>query len=301
MKKKFKKLISIALIFTFIFSIFVNTTASAESKEYEVYSEKNQDETLNDLFYMREKGSSDKGEVVYCFNERYYQPTEEYPTPSPYFKKIYDGSQSNDFLDKETADKRKYEGKELYNMIIRVLALGYPNNYANIQQNLNLSDDDFRAATQKAIWYLTDGFKEEGATENLIKDGVKQARDILLDSSKYQEKVPAKSSLSVYEYKGEGINGIPFQNFLSADFEKDNSFKIEISKQNLDNKEIAGANLEIKDSTGKVVANWDSIEDNIKILLLEKGEYIFNELLAPDGLQTVSNLKFANHQELMEI
>lgn len=47
-------------------------------------------------------------------------------------------------------------GEQLRNKIISIGLNGYPNDFSNLQRTLNVSDDDFRLATQYAIYYYTD-------------------------------------------------------------------------------------------------------------------------------------------------
>ncbi len=60
--------------------------------------------------------------------------------------------------------------------------------------------------------------------------------------------------------------------------------KVKVSKQDItNNKEIEGANLVIKDSTGKVVDEWVSKTEPHYIEGLNPGEYTLTETVAPNG------------------
>jgi len=59
---------------------------------------------------------------------------------------------------------------------------------------------------------------------------------------------------------------------------------VTISKQDITNgEELPGANLEVKDSNGEVVAKWVSSTEPYKIETLEDGTYTLTETIAPKG------------------
>lgn len=67
--------------------------------------------------------------------------------------------------------------------------------------------------------------------------------------------------------------------------------EIEISKQNPAGKEIKGAQLEIRDKSGKVLATFTS-EEKAKKVLLPAGKYILHEVKAPTGYVRAEDVKF---------
>ena len=68
---------------------------------------------------------------------------------------------------------------------------------------------------------------------------------------------------------------------------------IEISKQNLDGQEIAGAQIQIlKQEDKSEVESWTSVADQSHSIILEAGNYIFHEESAPDGYKVVTDIEF---------
>ena len=62
--------------------------------------------------------------------------------------------------------------------------------------------------------------------------------------------------------------------------------KVQISKQDITTKkELPGATLVIKDSTGKEIASWVSTEEPHYITGLEEGKYTLQETIAPEGYE----------------
>lgn len=194
--------------------------AGAVEKIYEAYSEKSVPNSLAEL-YVREKGSREKGEVVYCYNEKYYQPNKENPTPSPYSRIEFNMDTSNKFLDESKGD-REYSGSDLYKMVKRILALGYPNNVENIQGSL--SDEMFRAATQRAIWSITDGYEDSDEVKRSfpemenMKNRILERAKAIHNGKEKEIEYPSDIVIDIYQYNGKGLDGIPFQNMLGARF-----------------------------------------------------------------------------------
>ncbi len=68
---------------------------------------------------------------------------------------------------------------------------------------------------------------------------------------------------------------------------------IQISKQNLDGQEIAGAEIQIlKQEDKSEVESWTSVADQSHGISLEAGNYIFHEENAPDGYKVVTDIEF---------
>lgn len=69
---------------------------------------------------------------------------------------------------------------------------------------------------------------------------------------------------------------------------------VTISKQNIAGEEIAGARLTVKDSEGKTIDTWVSVEGESHIITgLEEGEYVLAEITAPEGYERAEEIKFA--------
>ncbi|MGX7304541.1 VaFE repeat-containing surface-anchored protein, partial [Enterococcus columbae] len=69
--------------------------------------------------------------------------------------------------------------------------------------------------------------------------------------------------------------------------------KTVISKQNLGGEEIAGASIQIKDTTGKVIEAWISQAGQSHQLTLSAGTYVFHEEAAPTGYLKVTDITFS--------
>lgn len=105
--------------------------------------------------------------------------------------------------------------QELYNAIMKVLYNGYPNDNSNIKAKNNLTDDEFRAITQYAIWHFTDPNLEDAkmnsnerwktAYNELIGiDKLTYPKDFRLNL--YISKDKAKQNLMLAEVLPENLN-----------------------------------------------------------------------------------------------
>ncbi|SDL87986.1 Cna B-type domain-containing protein [Streptococcus equinus] len=147
--KKYLK-ITFALLTT-IFAAIGSTNVYAETtfsiyKGYVNNANKTSDERMNiNHLYVDD---NDRTIVTYCFN----------------FHKNYPLTRGEDFTKdlNVTPDQMKSNTSsilasgELYDAIMKVLYNGYPNNKSAIKEKYNLTDDEFRAITQYAIWHFTD-------------------------------------------------------------------------------------------------------------------------------------------------
>lgn len=89
------------------------------------------------------------------------------------------------------------------------------------------------------------------------------------------------------EYTDQEAEAIVAEGTLKNDYTK-----TEISKVDVGGKEIAGAELIIKDSDGKEIASWISDGTPHRIDRLEPGEYTLIEIQAPDGYEIAEEVKF---------
>ena len=68
---------------------------------------------------------------------------------------------------------------------------------------------------------------------------------------------------------------------------------VQISKQDIAGKEIAGAHLNVYDSAGRVRDDWWSEENKSHAVKgLEPGQYVLQEITAPDGYQKAESIHF---------
>ena len=73
---------------------------------------------------------------------------------------------------------------------------------------------------------------------------------------------------------------------------KDDVTKVEISKTDIDGKELPGAKLAILDKEGKTVESWTSGDKPHYMEMLPIGEYALHEESAPDGYLAAEDVKF---------
>ena len=74
---------------------------------------------------------------------------------------------------------------------------------------------------------------------------------------------------------------------------KDDVTKVQISKTDITGeKELPGAKLQILDSTGKVIEEWESTEEPHYMEKLPKGEYVLHEETEPNGYVTAEDIPF---------
>lgn len=99
--------------------------------------------------------------LVYCFNKKLHRPGATLawvPNGHETFGAIYDPrNQQTRFtsaLTTWTSDNRFKEGAN--ERLLKTIWNGFPSDAAGLKERLNLSNDDFYAATQHAVWYYTD-------------------------------------------------------------------------------------------------------------------------------------------------
>ena len=67
---------------------------------------------------------------------------------------------------------------------------------------------------------------------------------------------------------------------------------VEISKQDIYGKELAGAEMQLTDSKGNIIDEWISNGTNHVISELEAGEYILKEITPPEGYAIATDIVF---------
>ena len=87
---------------------------------------------------------------------------------------------------------------------------------------------------------------------------------------------------------------------IDAVLMKDDTTKVNISKRDITNdKELKGAKLQIIDSNGKVVEEWESTDKPhyIEGKLIAGAEYILREITAPNGYEFANDVKFKVNED----
>lgn len=180
----------------------------------------------------------DPSKLVYCFNETWSQPREDYSwndvtrdteAKSP----IYDltiAAGAQQFFDLASADNyapKNLTAAELQQKVLLAVYNGFDeksSDRAGIQASIpGLTDAEFYQATQEAIWYWAEGKNVSGTEPKYMKPEVKKAFDILIgrDTSIALQPLPAEAYLNLYEngsltapYSG----AVTFQHLLGANF-----------------------------------------------------------------------------------
>jgi TQXA domain-containing protein len=137
------------------------------------------------------RAQNDEAEVAYCFNNSYGAPaamngakfgrlhmdetsgltsgnqacSENYGYFTVYEKlEDADGDTFSNM-----AINNKLTGEDLRKKILSIALNGYPNDYSGYQEYFGLTDNEFRAVTQMAIWYYTDQHYAFRSNSNAIK------------------------------------------------------------------------------------------------------------------------------------
>ena len=172
-----------------------------------------------DLIYVYPKGDSNNKTVVYCFNAKKQLPPEE---DSVINKKLeYFAEYGTGKLFEEKASREVLKGEDLKEAVLKAIYNGYPHNKVGLQEKYGLSDNEFRRATQQAIWYFTDS---GGVVNNRYEGSLneKRAYEILigkgLDIDESLKKAPSNMTLYLYTPYENKSKSEYYQNLLSTRF-----------------------------------------------------------------------------------
>ena len=151
-------------------------------------------------------------QIVYCFNM---------PKAPPYELSWVTGPKTTSGQwpkwDRAYGELHQYAGSpraaSIDANVLKVIYNGYDggNDRAGIQQKYNLSDAEFREATQQAVWYYTDRFGFSTAYGPNIVAAAKALAG--LDQSTQLKNPPSKSTLEIFK-----ANNSSFQNLLGVKF-----------------------------------------------------------------------------------
>lgn len=252
---------------------------------------------------MRRLTNPDKGgvEYVYCFNKEKAGPgNDPYQTPAYYSKnatpEIFQNNAASLNGDPET----------VYKKILGVLSAGFPNNGASLKEKYSLTDREFYAVTQWAVWYYTDSAdykdfdlehlsitnKPSGEEyTDAFTEGMADAYDELLACSYDDSQTVEFFATSDAIRENEG-----FQNLIGARFIDNkqtitvtNTPLITINKVDDSGNPVSGAEFTIKpaiESNGQSIDSWTTDGKPLKIDLgsLKVNQiYVFKEVTVPDG------------------
>ncbi|HGN6046551.1 TPA: fibronectin-bing protein SfbII [Streptococcus pyogenes] len=94
------------------------------------------------------------------------------------------------------------------------------------------------------------------------------------------------------------LSGLSSEQGQSGDMtiEEDSATHIKFSKRDIDGKELAGATMELRDSSGKTISTWIS-DGQVKDFYLMPGKYTFVETAAPDGYEIATATTFTVNEQ----
>ncbi|MFV0870139.1 fibronectin-bing protein SfbII [Streptococcus pyogenes] len=94
------------------------------------------------------------------------------------------------------------------------------------------------------------------------------------------------------------LSGLSSEQGQSGDMtiEEDSATHIKFSKRDIDGKELAGATMELRDSSGKTISTWIS-DGQVKDFYLMQGKYTFVETAAPDGYEVATAITFTVNEQ----
>ncbi|HGK8489427.1 TPA: fibronectin-bing protein SfbII [Streptococcus pyogenes] len=94
------------------------------------------------------------------------------------------------------------------------------------------------------------------------------------------------------------LSGLSSEQGQSGDMtiEEDSATHIKFSKRDIDGQELAGATMELRDSSGKTISTWIS-DGQVKDFYLMPGKYIFVETAAPDGYEIATAITFTVNEQ----
>nr|QVD33036.1 SpyC-cHalo [synthetic construct]QVD33040.1 SpyC-cHalo [synthetic construct]QVD33044.1 SpyC-cHalo [synthetic construct] len=94
------------------------------------------------------------------------------------------------------------------------------------------------------------------------------------------------------------LSGLSGEQGPSGDMttEEDSATHIKFSKRDEDGRELAGATMELRDSSGKTISTWIS-DGHVKDFYLYPGKYTFVETAAPDGYEVATAITFTVNEQ----
>ncbi|QNE88735.1 thioester-forming surface-anchored protein [Corynebacterium incognita] len=174
------------------------------------------------VLYVGQENKVQPAELVYCFNENKPEPTGA-GTGDLYTKTIGDAE-----LFAERADGEALSPEELKDNVLRVLYNGYPNDAAGIQQAYGLTDLEYNAVTQLALYKYTDDMAFRKSTF----DSYPERKTLMWEAYNYligtsvtgatvqppaMEDYPADSTLELYQSNDGDVQDLLGVTFVNSD------------------------------------------------------------------------------------
>nr|AXF35967.1 TriCatcher-MMP-RGDSP [synthetic construct] len=110
--------------------------------------------------------------------------------------------------------------------------------------------------------------------------------------------IPTTENLYFQGAMVDTLSGLSSEQGQSGDMtiEEDSATHIKFSKRDEDGKELAGATMELRDSSGKTISTWIS-DGQVKDFYLYPGKYTFVETAAPDGYEVATAITFTVNEQ----
>ncbi len=268
-------------------------------------------------YYLKKNdGTGDyKGEVLYCFNLNLHAPTESYDNgenieyqPEGFGDGVikYTKIVNPYTLVSYTHSPRVRDEADFYNKVEKVIYAGYPNNMKSFQGDL--SDAEFKTATQLAVYYYTDSIELDTVGHGFegvrTPEGakVKAAFEKLIAYAESAEETPDDYKINLFASNNGkyqhliGTKYNPENLYYTIKMEDEKGHPVTFSKTELNGtEELPGATLKVvkgenPDGTD-VVEAWTSTEKQ-HVITLVAGIYTMVETQAPQGYEVAESITF---------
>ncbi|WIM67431.1 VaFE repeat-containing surface-anchored protein [Corynebacterium breve] len=165
------------------------------------------------LTVHNERGASADAQVAYCFNASKYYPSKSSVESGLRYTKHY-GESLTGYADTPA-------GGDIDQAILDVIYNGYPKNASGLQGKLGLTDEEFRYATQAAVWYYTDSKGSYSFLSQRMNSKIVEAYVTLTRQSGARHELIgvdlSNATLNIYE-PSNYYNATNFQNLITAEF-----------------------------------------------------------------------------------
>ena len=108
------------------------------------------------MTYSSQQNIINNSELAYCFNYYKEAPTNTFSNNHLSLYSEAENASPSLFLANTSSHRRYSNANMLYNKVMAMVLNGYPNDYSGIKAKYGLTNDEFRAITQYAVWYYTD-------------------------------------------------------------------------------------------------------------------------------------------------
>ncbi|WP_368266978.1 VaFE repeat-containing surface-anchored protein [Corynebacterium ulcerans] len=235
--KPFKKVVALITGIAVAFSVNTSVQAQEAGPAYLGYLDETAavqepfgndgyqyDSTVPPLLVKPENGGSE--ELAYCFNITKPYPIlkDSLPSSGEVGNRGLSLRYQSNFGTSLKGFANKWRGEEADAGVLRAIYNGYSKDAAGLQKELGLTDNEFRYATQLAVWYWTDSTDSSkyvfgaGTSSHKIEQAVKILTGQNVTTVDLKEVDPKLVTLTIYSpYSLEGKSA-GYQNLLSIKF-----------------------------------------------------------------------------------